>query len=106
MRMNKWICLMVSVCCLGCLPKEERRATSDTAEQAYVSEKDLSDIRVGYCSPTMSAPFYVALEQAVKTSAAAYGMQYISTDGQGDIAKQVMAVEDLLSKGVQVLILN
>ena len=33
-------------------------------------------------------------------------MQYLSTDGQGDINKQVMAVDDLLSKGIQVLVLN
>lgn len=90
----------------GCLPKEERQKVAAKAETDYVSARDLSDIRVGYCSPTMNGPFYGALEQAVRSTATAYGMQYLSTDGQGDITRQVMAVEDLLSRGIQILILN
>lgn len=92
----------------GCLPRE-RQVGSDAGNEvgrSYVSEKDLAGIRVGYCTPTMDAPFYVALEAAVKQAAEAYQMQYLSTDGQGDVTRQVMAVEDLLSKGIQVLILN
>jgi len=93
---------------LGCLPKEKKDTIESnlTTKQRYESVKDLSDIKVGYSTPTMDGPFYVALEQAVKSSVAHYNMQYISTDGQGDVSKQVVAVEDLLSKGIQVLILN
>ena len=93
---------------LGCIPKDRQDKTSQspTVDRQYVSEEDLSGIRVGYCSPTLDGPFYVALEAAVGRAVSDYGMDYLATDGQGDINKQVMAVEDLLSKGIQVLILN
>lgn len=79
---------------------------SEASRERYVSEKDLSAIRVGYCTPTLDAPFYVALEDAVRKGVEHFGMQYYSTNGQSDIAKQVVAVEDLLSKDIDVLILN
>lgn len=109
--MSKRKMIMVPIAALvllfaGCLPKEQRQQTTAIREQAYVSERDLADIRVGYCTPTLNGPFYVALEQTIRESVTAYGMQYLTADGQGDINKQVMAVEDLLSKGIQVLILN
>lgn len=105
MRIIYFVCLCTLV--FGCIPKEQKEAVrAEQREQTYVSKKDLSGVMVGYCSPTLDAPFYVALEKAVRENAAEYGMQYLTTDGQGDINKQVLAVEDLLSKGIQVLILN
>lgn len=91
----------------SCLPEDSRRATvSGSSTVEYESEMDLSGITVGYCTPTLDAPFYVALEAAVRETTTGYGMNYLSTDGQADISKQVAAAEDLLAKGVDVLILN
>ncbi|RZS63946.1 substrate-binding domain-containing protein [Pseudobacter ginsenosidimutans] len=91
----------------GCIPKNKQQAAdSKTSANGYASAADLSSFTVGYCTPTLDAPFYVALERAVKEKVESYGMKYLSTDGQADIAKQVMAVEDLLTKGVNVLIIN
>lgn len=100
-----WIGLFAFV---GCIPAEEKSKTTATTntEVKFTSEKDLSGIKVGYCTPSLDASFFVALENAVKTTVQAYGMEYLSTDGQADIAKQVIAVEDLLAKGIDVLILN
>lgn len=91
----------------GCIP-QEKRGLSNKNESAsgFVSKKKLSGIRVGYCTPTLDAPFYVALENAIRKKVEQYGMQYLSTDGQADIARQVVAVEDLLAKDINVLILN
>lgn len=102
-------CFIICSIFFSCLPKEEHQtdeaALKDSAS-LYVSKKDLSGIAVGYCTPSLNAPFYVALEKAVRENTLRYGMKYLSTDGQDDINKQVLAVEDLLSKGIKVLILN
>ncbi|MGV3764086.1 substrate-binding domain-containing protein [Parapedobacter sp.] len=93
----------------GCLPKEQARNDGPSGGEAglqYVSARDLSNIKVGYSGPSMVAPYYVALETIVKQSVKHYGMQYYMADGQEDVAKQVAAIEDLLSKGIDVLILN
>lgn len=109
MHMRSLICLVTcQFLFFSCLPKESNNSgkTNEKVKQEYVSKKDLSNVTVGYCTPTMDAPFYVALEKAVRNKVGSYGMKYLSTDGQSDITKQVLAVEDLLSKGIQVLILN
>ncbi len=93
----------------SCIPEDKKmqaKAILSDSTGAYVSKKDLSGTVVGYCTPTLDAPFYVALEKSVRENVLRYGMQYLATDGQGDINKQVLAVEDLLSKGIHVLILN
>lgn len=94
---------------VGCLPKDQKNDRNDTAKNTTAlleSTKDLKDLKVGYCGPSMVAPYYVALESVVKETVKRYGMQYYTADGQEDISKQVAAIEDLLSKGIDVLILN
>lgn len=100
---------LLSVLLVGCLPEEKASHDGQTGGATglqYVSTADLSAIKVGYCGPSMVAPYYVALETIVKRSVQHYGMEYYMADGQEDVAKQVAAIEDLLSKGIDVLILN
>jgi len=94
-----------------CLPKDVNRTKitkQDPNNNADLidSARDLSTIKVGYCGPSMVAPYYVALETIVKETVQNYGMTYFSADGQEDVAKQVAAIEDLLSKGIDALIIN
>lgn len=108
--MNRYIIVFLSILLAGCLPKEKRQAAQGSdetiADNRYESAISLSHIKVGYSGPSLVAPFYVALEATVKRTVEQYGMQYFMADGQGDVAKQVAAIEDLLSKGIQVLIVN
>lgn len=94
----------------GCLPKEDQSENKKTSNKqvvtGYTSKKDLSNIKVGYCGPSMVATYYVALEDEIRRNVQNYGMQYYTADGQDDVAKQVAAIEDLLSKGIQILVLN
>jgi ribose transport system substrate-binding protein len=90
----------------GCSGNKEGGKGQQTSAEMVESKTDLSNIKVGYCTPSLNAPFYVALSQSIQKSAEGYGMKFISVDGQGDIAKQVTAVEDLMAKGIQVLIIN
>lgn len=103
----KFFCFAVILIIAACNPKSTDKQTDPQADPApLVSKKDLSSIKVGYCTPTLSAPFYVALNGAIQKEVEGYGMKFISVDGQGDIAKQITAVEDLMAKGINVLILN
>lgn len=96
---------------IGCLPKDANRtkiSEKDANSNADLisSAHDISTIKVGYCGPSMVAPYYVALETIVKETVQHYGMTYYTADGQEDVAKQVAAIEDLLSKGIDALIIN
>jgi ribose transport system substrate-binding protein len=98
--------LAVLLCTLpSCKPKSAD-AGKQTKDAAIASKKDLSQIKVGYCTPSLNAPFYVALSKSIQNTTEGYGMKFISVDGQGDIAKQITAVEDLVAKGINILVLN
>ena len=70
------------------------------------SEVDLSVITIGYSTPSLNAPFYVVLSQYIRKYAEAYGMRFVMADGQDDIIKQITSMEDLITTGVDIMILN
>ncbi len=90
----------------ACNPGGEGNTRNAVLQPSVVSKYDLSQIKVGYCSPSLNASFYVALAKAVQDNVQAYGMQFMSVDGQGDITKQITGIEDMVAKGVKVLIVN
>lgn len=77
----------------------------DTSE-AFASAIDLTGKKIGYCTPSLNAPYYQALLQSIQATTEKNGMIFLSADGQDDINKQVAAVEDLITKGVDALLLN
>ncbi|GAL64011.1 substrate-binding domain-containing protein [Algibacter lectus] len=84
-------------------------ATVNSAEDTGVtvaSDVDLTGMKIGYCTPSLNAPYYQALLQSIKANTEKNGMVFLSADGQDDINKQVAAVEDLITKGVDALLLN
>ena len=94
--------------CFACNePKNTTENKDSTALNNRLSiDKDLSNIKVGYSSPSQNAPFYVVLSSYVKKYTEDYGMQFIMTDGQDDIIKQITSIEDMITTGLDVLILN
>jgi ribose transport system substrate-binding protein len=93
---------------MACNPKpgKEKRGIPGRDTTAVVNRTDLSKIKVGYCTPSLNAPFYVVLSQYVQNFSEGYGMKFVSADGQDDIIKQITSIEDLIAAGVNVLILN
>jgi ribose transport system substrate-binding protein len=92
----------------GCNPGTETEKTDKSTHESdsVHSQTDLSHIKVGYCSPSLNAPFYVVLSKYIRKYAEGYGMQFVMTDGQDDIIKQITSMEDLVTTGLDILILN
>lgn len=61
---------------------------------------------IGLSMYTLSAPYFVAQMNAVKKKAQELGMKVIATEAGNDMQKQLSNVEDLLSKDIDLLILN
>lgn len=103
---------MISFGLIGCNPTSNKEKTKcpdgdTTASAKKVENKtDLTKIKIGYCTPSLNAPFYVVLSQYIKNYAEGFGMKFVSADGQDDIIKQITSVEDLIAAGVNVLIVN
>ena len=85
---------------------DESKGETTVKDDLIESTIDLSGKTIGYCTPTLNAPYYQALLQSIRETTEENGMTFLSADGQDDINKQVAAVEDLITKGVDALLLN
>ncbi|HUX58451.1 MAG TPA: substrate-binding domain-containing protein [Bacteroidales bacterium] len=113
---NTWgkgcfLLLVISIITLGLMscnsnPAKEKPKSISIDVAHLESKVDLSNIKIGYCTPSLNAPFYVVLSQYINEYAVGYGMKFMMADGQDDIIKQITSIEDLIATGVNVLILN
>ena len=101
------IFLLHLVACAVPLDKPNTSQNEASTETTLIqSDIDLSGKTIAYCTPSLNAPYYQALLQSIKETTEQNGMTLLSADGQDDINKQVAAVEDLITKGVDALLLN
>jgi ribose transport system substrate-binding protein len=61
---------------------------------------------VGIAMYTLSAPYFAAQQKAAVNQARALGCQVTTTDGQDDMQKEISDVQDMVAKGINILILN
>ncbi|WP_025741641.1 substrate-binding domain-containing protein [Aquimarina pacifica] len=78
-------------------------------ENSYIktdNKIDLSKIKIGYCTPSLNAPYYKALLTCIQEATENSGMTFLSADGQDNIDKQIAEVEKLIEQDIDVLLLN
>jgi ribose transport system substrate-binding protein len=61
---------------------------------------------VGFTISTLNNPFFVSMKDGADAAAKASGARLAVTDAANDPAKQVKDIEDLVNKGVKVLVIN
>lgn len=89
--------------CSGTAKKESTAPSTDTNKQEAGKDKK---VVIGFSQCTLDSPFYVALMDAAKATAKSKGAELIYADAQNNIQKQNNDVADLISKGINVLIIN
>lgn len=88
---------MVTAFTVGC-------STQSTIEQQ--AKKNHNKITIGFAISTTNNPFFVTMKEAAEKAAKDAGADLIVVDAQDDSAKQISSIEDLIQKGVDVLIVN
>jgi ribose transport system substrate-binding protein len=73
---------------------------------ASFSAAKAADCKVGIAMYTLGAPYFAAQVAAAEDQAKKAGCEVTSADGQNDMAKQIADVEDMVAKGINLLILN
>jgi ribose transport system substrate-binding protein len=67
---------------------------------------EAADCKLGVAMYTLGAPYFSAQVAAAEDQAKKAGCEVTTADGQNDMAKQISDVEDMVAKGINVLILN
>ncbi|MET4431517.1 MULTISPECIES: substrate-binding domain-containing protein [unclassified Mycolicibacterium] len=75
----------------------------DAAQSSTVVDGPL---KIGFSQATQQSPFYVALTDAAKAEAQAQGNEFFYADANGDVTKQNNDVQDLITRGINVLVIN
>lgn len=63
-------------------------------------------LKIGFSQATQQSPFYVSLSEAAKAEASVQGDELLHVDANGDVTKQNNDVQDLITRGINVLIIN
>lgn len=118
------ILLVFAMVAVGCAPSAEDTtdvddtaaddtaaddtAADDTAADDTASDDTATDekIVIGFSQVTLDSPFYVALMEKAVETAEAMGAELIYLDAQNDVQKQNNDIIDLISKGVDAMIIN
>ena len=91
------LCLVMMLSLCAC------RITIDGESNA---KKKVTNGTIGLSVSTQNNPFFVSLVDGAKAEADKLGVQLTVVDAGDDATKQVSDIEDLVSKGVSVLIVN
>lgn len=67
---------------------------------------DDSQVTIGFSVVTQQSPFYVQLRQGIEQAANKAGAKVLFADANGDVTKQNNDIQDLITRGVNVLIVN
>lgn len=64
------------------------------------------DLKIGFSQVTLQSPFYVQLKNGAEAAAKASGDKLIFLDANGDVTKQNNDIQDLITQGVNAIIIN
>jgi len=77
-----------------------------TVALAAAGPASAKGLLIGFSQATLQSPFYVQLKTGAEQAAAASGDKVIVLDANGDVNKQNNDLQDLITRGVKVLIIN
>lgn len=63
-------------------------------------------LKIGFSQVTLQSPFYVQLKEGAEAAAEAGGDTLIFLDANGDVSKQNNDIQDLITQGVDAIIIN
>jgi len=72
------------------------------ASSASAQEK----LKIGMTFQELNNPYFVSMQEALNTAAKSLGAQVFISDAAHDPAKQISDVEDMLQKGIKILLVN
>lgn len=83
---------------------DENATTDDTTEEP--SGEATGEGTIGFVISTQTNPFFVSLKEGAENKAAELGYEITVLDSQDDSAKAASNMEDLITRGVDVILVN
>ncbi len=71
-----------------------------------LADVDTAKLKIGLSMQTLGAPYFVVQNDSFIAACEAKGITVFASDAQGDMTKQQADCEDLIAKGINVLVIN
>ncbi len=84
----------------GCAP------SSTSSDSGSMSLSGAKPIQIGISFQELDNPYFVVMKEAAEEAARTIGAELHVTDARHDVTKQISDVEDLIQKGIDILLLN
>lgn len=81
-------------------------AASATALAAGTAAADEDTLTIGMSFQELNNEYFVTMQEALESAADSIGAEVITTDARHDVSKQVSDVEDMIQRGIDILLLN
>jgi ribose transport system substrate-binding protein len=85
---------------------EETATTETTETDDTESDETTEDLSIGFSISTLNNPFFVSMADGAEAKAEELGVEINVIDAGNDPAKQSTDIEDLITTGIDVLIVN
>ncbi|MGM8212711.1 substrate-binding domain-containing protein [Virgibacillus sp. W0430] len=91
---------------VACSSNNESEDVSNEDSSSENTEGEKEKITIGFSQPTLESPFYISLVEGAQEKAVELGVTLEVIDAQNDIEKQNSDIQSLITKGIDVLLLN
>lgn len=81
-------------------------AARAVALAAGTAAADCQGIFIGMSFQELNNEYFVTMQEALESAADSIGAEVITTDARHDVSKQVSDVEDMIQRGIDILLLN
>lgn len=72
----------------------------------YAEEKDISELTIGFSNCSQDTPFFANMTPIIQEYAEDLGAKVVALNADNDIAKQNQDIMDLVTQGIDILIIN
>lgn len=99
--------ISMSMILIGCSKSNNSNDTPASTQNTSDTKKELKDIKIGVTLVNIVEPFFADIKGALEAEAKAQGIGRVDVqDGQNDAARQLAQVEDFISQGFDIIIIN
>ena len=90
----------------GCGDKKETGTAETSGGSESGEKKDASDFKVGLSMNVLVHPSYITMAAEIRKGCEYLGYEYVCTDPQESLDKQISDIEDLAAQGCDVIFVN
>lgn len=81
-------------------------ACSTAVTSAQAADAKAGPLKIGVSFQEINNPYFVTMKDALQDATKTVGAELLVTDARHDVAKQISDIEDMLQKGIDILIIN